>query len=276
MDLIFFDLDGTLLNKSSELTSFTRDTLNLLRDNNIAHTVATGRTMLSARRVIGHHPFDLPHIYSNGVAIWDPRNNGLRLDNLLEHSEVAHIVDCAFKNSLAPFVNTVTTLDGEHKHLVFHGKTHHQIEKDLINNYYAKTEVVLLPLASLPNDHHVTNISMIGASETVRKVYEYVEQFDTLVAYSGPALEGDKYSWIDVHHRLANKGSAVEDLKAELGASNIICFGDSYNDLSMFALADEAYAPENAKGEVKEAASAVIGHHHEDGVAQFLRERFSL
>jgi hypothetical protein len=44
----------------------------------------------------------------------------------------------------------------------------------------------------------------------------------------------------------------------------------------MFALADESYAPENAKAEIKKSASAVIGHNNEDGIAFFLRERFSL
>jgi hydroxymethylpyrimidine pyrophosphatase-like HAD family hydrolase len=68
----------------------------------------------------------------------------------------------------------------------------------------------------------------------------------------------------------------VTNLKAQLGASNVICFGDSDNDMSMFALADESYAPENAKADIKKAASAVIGHNHKDGIAHFLRERFSL
>ena len=44
----------------------------------------------------------------------------------------------------------------------------------------------------------------------------------------------------------------------------------------MFALADESYAPENAKAEVKKAASAIVGHHDEDGIARFLRQRFDL
>jgi hydroxymethylpyrimidine pyrophosphatase-like HAD family hydrolase len=44
----------------------------------------------------------------------------------------------------------------------------------------------------------------------------------------------------------------------------------------MFALANESYAPENAKAEVKKAATTVIGHNHKDGIAHFLRERFSL
>jgi hydroxymethylpyrimidine pyrophosphatase-like HAD family hydrolase len=58
--------------------------------------------------------------------------------------------------------------------------------------------------------------------------------------------------------------------------TRVICFGDSDNDLSMFALADESYAPENAREEVRAAATAVIGHHDEDGIARFLRERYHL
>ncbi|MFT6700621.1 MAG: hydroxymethylpyrimidine pyrophosphatase-like HAD family hydrolase, partial [Pseudomonadales bacterium] len=68
----------------------------------------------------------------------------------------------------------------------------------------------------------------------------------------------------------------VTNLKSQLGASKLICFGDSDNDLSMFALADESYAPKNAKAQIKESVTAVIGHNHEDGIAHFLRERFSL
>ena len=44
----------------------------------------------------------------------------------------------------------------------------------------------------------------------------------------------------------------------------------------MFALADESYAPSNARDDVKAAATAVIGHHDEDGISEFLRQRFKL
>jgi hydroxymethylpyrimidine pyrophosphatase-like HAD family hydrolase len=92
----------------------------------------------------------------------------------------------------------------------------------------------------------------------------------------GTAIEDDDLCWVDIHHRSGTKGDAVNCLKSELGLSRVICFGDSDNDLSMFACADEAYAPANAKAEVRAAAHAVIGHHDEDGIARFLRERFSL
>ena len=117
---------------------------------------------------------------------------------------------------------------------------------------------------------------MIGVAEAIEPIWQELHKNPNLVAYSGPAIEGDQFRWMDILHCLASKGAAVTRVKRQVGATNIICFGDSDNDLSMFELADESYAPENGKVNIRESASAVIGHNQKDGVAHFLRERFSL
>lgn len=272
MHLIFFDLDGTLLNDASEISTFTKETLILLSDKDIGYTVATGRTMLSAKSVLNGHDFDLPHIYNNGVTIWDPQVQQLTLENLLENQEISTVIDAAVSHGITPFVHAI---DSKH-HYIYHPHTRHEVENELIRKYYSRTDAKLLPLDVLPHNSQVTNVSMIGVAETVTGMWRDFNAHENLVAYSGPALQGGNYRWMDVHHRQASKGSAMTNLKERLGATNVICFGDSDNDLSMFALADESYAPENAKPDVKKSASAVIGHNHEDGIAHFLRERFSL
>lgn len=276
MDLIFFDLDGTLLNKSSQISSFTKETLALLGEKDIAFTVATGRTMHSAQFVLEGQSFLLPHIYNNGVAIWDPSGNALTLENLLAPSEVNLIIEHAVKNNITPFINTVNMDSPNHEHVIYHSTPKYQVERDLIEKYFSRTKAKLATIESLPATAHITNISMIGDAALVYDMYQQLNMHDELIAYSGPAIEGDENRWMDVHHKLASKGSAVELLRNQLGASNVICFGDSDNDLSMFELANEAYAPSNAKPYIKDAATSVIGHHDEDGIARFLRERFSL
>ena len=47
MELIVFDLDGTLLNRKSTISDYTSETLKLLSKREIAYTVA--------KAVIGHH-----------------------------------------------------------------------------------------------------------------------------------------------------------------------------------------------------------------------------
>ena len=107
-------------------------------------------------------------------------------------------------------------------------------------------------------------------------VFRSVDDEPHLVAYSGIALEGEQCRWLDVHHSDASKGGAVRLLKDMLGLERVICFGDSDNDLSMFEAADEGYAPANANDSIKSAATAIIGHHDEEGIARFLRDRFAL
>ena len=96
------------------------------------------------------------------------------------------------------------------------------------------------------------------------------------MAYAGTSWEGEAWRWVDIHHSQASKGSAVDILRAQLGVSRVVCFGDGGNDVSMFQGADEAYAPDNATDEVKAAATSVIGHHDQDGIARFLRKRFEI
>jgi hydroxymethylpyrimidine pyrophosphatase-like HAD family hydrolase len=103
-----------------------------------------------------------------------------------------------------------------------------------------------------------------------------IENEAHLVAYSGLAREGVEWHWLDIHHSDASKGGAIKTLKELLGLERVICFGDSDNDLSMFEAADEGYAPANANDAIQSAATAVIGHHDEEGIARFLRERFAL
>lgn len=276
MDIIFFDLDGTLLNKHSQLSEFTKETLAMLDEKGIANTVATGRTMMSANYATNNHMFNFPHIYSNGVTMWDPQCNALTLENVLSKHEVELVLQTAEDANMTPFVNTVDINHVHHEHVIYHTAPKYRVEQTLIDTLLFKNNARLASLDSSIFNRDITNISMIGEAKTIQTIHSHINSFDTLVAYSGPAAEGKGIYWLDVHHKLATKGGAVKLVKERLGASNVICFGDGDNDLSMFDLADEAYAPSNAIDIIKQNANAVIGHHNEDAVAHFLRERFSL
>ncbi|MEX1058039.1 MAG: HAD family hydrolase, partial [Natronospirillum sp.] len=126
------------------------------------------------------------------------------------------------------------------------------------------------------SEARITNISALGPEPAVREIAQALEQEEHLIAYLGDAMYNEGVFWMDIHHSAASKGGALEVLKQELGFERIICFGDGDNDVSMFALADEAYAPDNASDEIKRLATEVIGHHDQDGIAHFLRDRFRL
>lgn len=273
MELIVFDLDGTLLNKRSEITVYTHDTLAALAERGIAYTVATGRTLHGAIDVLQGHDFLLPQIFKNGVMIWNPEQEDYSLRNFLTLNEISHVLEAILAQKITPFL---FTLEPGNRHAIYHPPLQTEIEEKLAVDFAKRMEVDVLPVAELPADADITNISALGVPEAVIAVEMLIESERQLVAYAGSALEDKSMKWIDIHHSNASKGGAVDVLRAQLGASKVLCFGDSDNDLSMFATADECYAPENAKEEVKAAATEVIGHHDEEGIARFLRRRFEI
>jgi len=273
MELIVFDLDGTLLNKSAVISDFTRETLRRLGEHGIAYTVATGRTLHASRLLLDGHGFHLPQVYKNGVMIWRPDIGAFSHENYLTLTEVAHVLEAVLGEGVTPFIFTV---EPGNRHAIYHPPLQTDVERRLAADFASRNDIAVLPAALMPADAEITNISALGAPAAIHAIERRIAAEPHLVAYAGAALEGAEFRWIDIHHSNASKGAAVEVLRESLGATRVLCFGDSDNDLSMFARADECYAPENALPEVKAAATAVIGHHDEDGVARFLRRRFGL
>jgi Cof subfamily protein (haloacid dehalogenase superfamily) len=273
MELIVFDLDGTLLNRDSAISEYTSETLKLLSEREIAYTVATGRTLHGARAVLDGHRFDLPQAYKNGVMIWHPDQLRFSSTAMLTASELENVVRACISQRVTPFV---FTLDEDAESTVYHTPLQSRAELELVRMFSTEDNVRARSLDELPDDAAITHVNSIGASGAIRAVVHSVAEEPHLVAYSGVALEGERWHWLDVHHSHASKGGAIKTLKELLGLERIICFGDSDNDLSMFEAADESYAPANANDAIKSAATAVIGHHDEEGIARFLRERFSL
>jgi Cof subfamily protein (haloacid dehalogenase superfamily) len=273
MELIVFDLDGTLLDGGGRISDYTRDTLAALADRGVAYTVATGRTLHASRDLLAPHGFRLPHVYKNGVMIWDPASDDYSHQNYLTLDEVEHVLTAVLAQHITPFV---FTLESGNRHAIYHPPLQNEVEERLAKDFMGRSAVEVLPAARLPADAEITNISALGSSVAVQAIEALIAGEQHLVAYAGQAWEGDEWRWIDIHHSEASKGGAVDTLREQLGVERVVCFGDSDNDLSMFERADEAYAPENAAGHVQRAATAVIGHHDEDGIARFLRERFRL
>jgi len=274
MELIVFDLDGTLLNKASEISDFTRDTLGLLRKRDIAFTVATGRTMHGAIKPMAGHDFTLPQIYKNGVMIWHPEKESYSHKYMLTKTELQTTLNSFAEQNVTPFI---FTLDENNQHAAYHPPIQTDADARLIEELSVNRGLPLNPVSELPEDAQITNISALGPFDAVETIAAQVETQDHLVVYRGGGIQASNNThWMDIHHSEGSKGAAVLQLKKHLGASNVVCFGDSDNDLSMFETADEAYAPENGLAEVKAVATGVIGHHDEDGIAHFLRERFSL
>lgn len=273
MTLIFFDMDGTLLNAESRLSDYTAETLIRMRSAGVSYTIATGRTLQAALGPLDGHRFVLPLILKNGVIIWCPEQEAYSHSHLLSQQEVSHVLAAMTVQEITPFV---FTLESDGRHAVYHGTLKNEIEGRMAQLFEDERKLPLEPLSAMPDSSSVICLSAMGPDEQVQAVIDGVADEPGLVSYTGTAIQNQKLRWMDIHHSNGSKGDGVTTLRRELGYDQVIVFGDGENDLSMFEVADESYAPANAQAAVKSKATGIIGHHDEDGVARFLRERFAL
>lgn len=78
----------------------------------------------------------------------------------------------------------------------------------------------------------------------------------------------------------ATKAAAARRLADQIGADQLIAFGDNLNDVPLFEMADQACAVANAVPQLLHIASEVIPSNDDEGVADWLeyhilgRERY--
>ena len=78
--------------------------------------------------------------------------------------------------------------------------------------------------------------------------------------------------WIDIMNPGVNKGMAMKQIgKAfQIDTSQMMAFGDTYNDIEMLQVVDYSYVMENAQQEMRQYANYVAPSNEEYGVLQII------
>jgi 5-amino-6-(5-phospho-D-ribitylamino)uracil phosphatase len=274
--LYLSDLDGTLLNRAGQLSRQTRFILTELLLEGMVFSVATARSHVSVRSLLGDLPVALPIIAFNGALLTDYATG--------RHLEVSDLgtplAEAVFSQVLAaglrPFVSSY---DGERDHLYFD-----DLGSPAMASYVEGRQKAGDPRLTRTSDlraslrEQVLSLTVMSADE--QRVLE-LEQ--GLASHFGPELRLYRYEnayakgsyWLTIHHKNASKHTAMKRLVEHLShAGQVVAFGDHYNDLEMIEHADVGVAMGNAVPELKELADHVIGHHAENAVALFLADHF--
>jgi len=101
--LLVFDLDGTLLEKDGTLDPRTVDLLKQLDSSGVKSTIATGRSLKSARHFIETLPLKIPVVLFNGARVYDPASGSYIYSKSLPWSVVERFVSRCREVSVSSF-----------------------------------------------------------------------------------------------------------------------------------------------------------------------------
>lgn len=265
--LICIDMDGTLLNSDHEITLENKEALLKAHNMGINIALCTGRIFLSARYYSDLIGIDTPVIASNGSFIKKGLDDEPIFENVMPKETALELYNIVKKYNLKINFNSWDTLIREeelpedHTYFIMNKLVNKEnqvkfiIDEDIkkvINNF----EGNLLKGIVIEKDNLV---NLFNAKEEIKKVFG-----DKLhVVSSGP----DNF---EIMIGSTSKGNAVKHLAEilKINKEDIMCIGDSENDLSMINYAGVGVAMGNAMDIIKEAATFVTEDNDNSGVGK--------
>ena len=260
--IIFSDLDGTLLNSAHHVPADTAQVLRVLQRRGIPFVIVTARMPAAAYPLQAEIGTRGPLIaYGGALALDEGRRPILSLRLSPEDTEAVR--DFMHRQAF----DAACSVYADDNWYAENPADPRIVDESRI------TGVPVLPLSSAPTGLHPHKIFYITQKASAPSAIQALQtQFKNLtISYSG-------WGHIEIMHPQATKAEGMKSICAHLGISltKALAFGDSLNDVSMLSAAGLGVAVDNAPLEVKKTADRVCSSNEQEGVKQTLEKLFDI
>ncbi len=268
--LICTDMDGTLLNDKHDISEENKSALIEAHNKGITIAITTGRLFTSARAYSDLIGFDVPIIAANGAYIRNSDNDSCIFNCAFSYDELLLIYNTLNKNNLPSIFYTHDTaisekpLDNNHPYVI-----HNKMMPNYKINFCIKKDIKELL------HKYSTEISKVICIENNAENYDILlkvkEELKSTNLFEVVSSNSNNF---EVMKKGISKGNAVKELAKSLNIdrSEIICFGDNENDLSMIKFAGLGVAMGNACQLLKDNADYITDTNINSGVAKALKK----
>lgn len=268
--LICIDMDGTLLNSNNEISKRNLEAIKKASEMGVQVAISTGRLFVSANYYADLIGVKTPIIASNGAYIRDKNTDKVIYRSLLGYENCKKLMEVIKKYDMYPHFNTYNSIITEK--LVHSSK------------FYSKMN------ESLPQDRRINIVITQNWTESLKeygdeilkciiidKDYEKLKLAKEELSKEELEVVSSFTNNIEVMSKGVSKGNAVGVLAKQYNISKeeVMCIGDSENDLSMIKFAGMGVAMGNGNELIKENSDYITDTNNEDGVAKAI-EKFVL
>jgi Cof subfamily protein (haloacid dehalogenase superfamily) len=272
--LYISDLDGTLLRSGARLSDYSYQVLKRLLASGLPFTVATARSIVSVREILGDLPLELPVICGNGAYMAYLHDQKHWFTRDIPKPRDREIMEMVHEHELTPFLSAY---DGRENRLFM------PYQRNAGTQWYweDRTAAGDPRLREHPDlyhclQHQILSLNVIGRQEPIYALEQSIRQkFSRKVeVYMYEKVHNGHWNWLSVYDSQATKANAIAVLldNLKLSAKDVTVFGDSLNDLSMFELAGHSVAVSNARPALMALADEVIDSHESDSVVSYLEK----
>ena len=267
--LVVTDLDGTLLDSASRLGGAHRRALEALGRNGTVRTVATGRSLYSARTVM---PADFPIdylVFSSGIGVMSWVGRRLLRPRSMARSVVSDLVARLRALSLDFMVHHAAP-DTHCFHFFRASCGNTDFERRI--ERYARFSQRLCGGDGLPGEVEVSQLLVVEPPGTASHLDLLAREFGDVHVVRTTSPLDHASTWIELLPKGASKSRAADWIRTRHGIdrARTIAVGNDYNDLDMLEWADRACVVSNAPGSMR-ARFEVVRSNDEGGFTDAVR-----
>lgn len=250
------DLDGTLLDDTSQVSPRAKDAIAAAREAGIAVLPATGRPPGSLRTIAATCELGPIGVCSNGAVEIDLDSTEVLAVEPIDGAAAVELM--ATVRDACPGVRfALDDLD------------HFCFERSFFPEERERTER-FRPLDDLTGRAAEGCVKLI-ARQPGTDAATLMGRLQGLLGDRAQATSSG-LDWVEIMAHGVSKGAALDRVCRRLGidAAHVVAVGDNYNDLALLTWAGHAMAPANAVDPVLAHVDHVLPTNTEDGVAQLL------
>ncbi|PRR79456.1 putative phosphatase YwpJ [Clostridium liquoris] len=269
--LICIDMDGTLLNSNDEISRRNLEAIRKASENGVQVAISTGRLFVSANYYADLIGVKTPVIASNGAYIRDKNTDKVIYKSLLGYENCKKVINVAKKYDMYAQFNTYDSIFTEK--LVYSSKFYSKMNETL-----PEDRRVNIKITSDWDESFKKYKNEILKCIVIDKDCEKLKLIkEELLKEKGIQVVSSFRNNVEVMAKGVSKGNAVGILADfyNLTREEIMCIGDSENDLSMIEFAGIGVAMGNGDELIKRSSDYITDTNDEDGVAKAI-EKFVL
>lgn len=267
------DMDGTLLQTDGTLSPVTKTVVRRFIEKGGAFTLCTGRPTGLVLAIAEELGIRLPVLTYNGAMAFSLADQRYMHHAVLPDDIAPAIIERVRSHGI-DFV--LYTLTPSSQTVMVHNKPEHPILSRFVTDHIAYEHLIERydPNLTLKDDDKLVQIISINTHAVLTKLREDLLAHFNMKVFLVQCHGDPDYWFMEATSVRSTKGKGVGWLRSYLGAREVVCFGDLYNDIPMFEVADTAVAMENAADALKEIAHEVTECNDNHGVARFLEGRY--
>ena len=269
--LVALDLDGTFLDSQHQVPPANIRAVETLRRHGVSIALVTGRRFRNVAQIVRQYGLGDLIIVHNGALIRSCGSGAVLYFQQLEHAVAVDIIQTAHEMGQSPFA----LVDPLETRVLFRAQPEESRPR---LEYLARNHTDAIAVEDMPAALTSLSVIQLLFTSTIQPLQEckrvLLENFSHRAKILETSYPERDHLFLDLIHPECSKGKALNWLmrRENLSRSEVMAFGDNYNDLEMLQAAGHSFLMDNATEDLKRMGFRVAPRNDDAGVARIVAE----